>query len=399
MRKSVNCKITRITRLRSAFTLIELLIVVSIILILMTFTAAAVNFALEGEKVSSATGQIQSYLEGARSRAIKAGEPRGVRFYLDPNLSGSVATGVVTTMVYIAPGETWTEGNVRLERTAANPTLATIIAGSPDSGWWELKKRGLLFNNLRVRIPNSRSGSWYSINVDAIDTTGSSPPSFTPSNPFPLKITITPPFRDPATNSANSVIAFAGGGPSTYRIELAPSVLPRAPVLLPKGTVLDLVSSRYPGLSVVGLTSTVTSPLPYFDIMFTPRGTVMGSAAATGLTHLYVTELAGAELLRDWATEVGSASSPPVVLGSGSQLVPADQFYDTAGALWPDGDTTIGDRRIVSIYSQTGSISTHSVDPTDALDPTDLDGDNNFNEPDGFADDPYFYAESAEEAN
>ena len=106
---------------RIGFTLIELLVVVTIVLILMSFTVAAVNFTLNAERVSSATRQVQSYLEGARDRAILANEPRGVRFMIDGELATSLNEGlvsagqlsppaVITSMMYVRPGGTMGSG-------------------------------------------------------------------------------------------------------------------------------------------------------------------------------------------------------------------------------------------------------------------------------------------------
>jgi prepilin-type N-terminal cleavage/methylation domain-containing protein len=88
----------RRTAVRSGLTLIELLIVVTIFLVLTTFTVVAVDFTFEAERVSSGARQVQSLLEGARDRAIRAREPRGVRFLLDPDPANG---RMVSSMVYI----------------------------------------------------------------------------------------------------------------------------------------------------------------------------------------------------------------------------------------------------------------------------------------------------------
>jgi len=68
---------------RSGYTLVEILVVVSIVLILFSMTLATVRLTRDGDRVSSAAAQIQSFLAGARDRAIYARAPRGVRFFLD----------------------------------------------------------------------------------------------------------------------------------------------------------------------------------------------------------------------------------------------------------------------------------------------------------------------------
>ncbi|MDB4614424.1 prepilin-type N-terminal cleavage/methylation domain-containing protein [bacterium] len=399
------CNSTPTTHTRSGFTLIELLVVVSILLILMTMTVAAVNFTLNDEKVGSAARQVQSFLEGARSRAIRAKEPRGVRFFIDGDFgTGTGANGFVTTMAYVAPGEEWSEGNIRLERAVPGGD-ANIIAGAWDSFWWELYYRGQLHAGIRVKIPNSPSGSWYTITLLDPPATGSTTfatttlataKAYAPNNPYPLKMQIVPPYRDPATNPDNELVAFSDGGPSTYLLELPSRIQPRQPVLLPDGTVIDLLSSRTPGVDYAAFGGT-----PYFDVMFSPRGTVIGSSASSGLLHLYICELATSQTFRE------------TPLAAAFQNVPADDLpldEDDDGVL--DGPPwvtePVGNRSLVSIFTQTGNISSHPVDPTDigedlngngSLDPgEDVNGNNTLDGPDGLADDPYRYAETAEVA-
>ena len=96
---------------RAGYTLVELLIVISIIVILLAMTAAAVNFNRDAERVRGGALQVQSFLAGARDRAIYAKEARGVRFFLD-----SENNRAVTSMVYIDPAELWSDGVIQLQR-------------------------------------------------------------------------------------------------------------------------------------------------------------------------------------------------------------------------------------------------------------------------------------------
>ena len=67
-----------------AFTLIEMLVVITILLVMMGVTVSVINVSAEGERIRSGAGQVQSYLAGARDRAAFAGRPCGVRLFLDP---------------------------------------------------------------------------------------------------------------------------------------------------------------------------------------------------------------------------------------------------------------------------------------------------------------------------
>jgi prepilin-type N-terminal cleavage/methylation domain-containing protein len=65
-------------RPHAGFTLVELMIVISLILLLAVMTASAINTSISGDKVRGGARQVQSFLGGARDRAIYSKAPRGV---------------------------------------------------------------------------------------------------------------------------------------------------------------------------------------------------------------------------------------------------------------------------------------------------------------------------------
>ena len=75
--------------LRRGFTLIELLIAITIFLILTAMAVAAVNAFGDGDRVSGSARQVQSFVSGARDRAIYTNQtdagPRPVGVRLLPN--------------------------------------------------------------------------------------------------------------------------------------------------------------------------------------------------------------------------------------------------------------------------------------------------------------------------
>ncbi|MGV2336489.1 MAG UNVERIFIED_CONTAM: prepilin-type N-terminal cleavage/methylation domain-containing protein [Planctomycetaceae bacterium] len=147
---------------RRGYTLVEMLIVVGIVMLLLSMTLLAVRFVRDGDRVTAAASQIQSFLGGARAPRIYARKPRGVRLFLD-----STDPRTVTSMAYIDPAETWTDGLIQLRRWDPDLNGATN-GGSIDinqdggnddprdvwmvvgegTGWWELKRRGLLIDGM-----------------------------------------------------------------------------------------------------------------------------------------------------------------------------------------------------------------------------------------------------------
>ena len=80
----------RLSASRSAFTLVELMIAITILLLLTFITTKVIRSTSESDRVPGGARQVQSYLEGARDRAIYSTKtlnpgPRGVRFLRDPN--------------------------------------------------------------------------------------------------------------------------------------------------------------------------------------------------------------------------------------------------------------------------------------------------------------------------
>ncbi len=408
------------------FTLVELLVVIFIMVLLLAMTATAINFSMDAERIRGAARQLQSYLEGARDRAIYAKEPRGVRLLLD-----ETNPRAVSSVVYIAPSEPMRAGTVFLQRSGGTSGRFIRVAWKSDeqlpasvprmSEWWMLKQKGLLNDNARIRIP--RDGLWYPLQVEGLD----------PSDPNRRKRLLNDPDPrgpDRAPGQANrdddgdsvtdeddelgwpgtddpvlllkvpflqeNIVQHAG---LTYELELPPAVMPnQEPTLLARNIVIDLDRSRIPSFWRVGF-ARYTSRM---DILFSPRGTVVGAAGAMGTIHLYLCdatvkafldELPPAsqykQRLSQWRQ--GMSPVPPVLsdeaLGSGPAS--ASLLQNSLGIVPPEPVLTrMADRLVVTIFAATGAVSCHPIDGTDE----------NPSSPTGFARDPFRYAETGQVA-
>lgn len=351
---------------RAGFTLIELLVVVGIILLLAAMTLSVVNLTVDGDKVRNGARQVQSYLEGARDRAIFSKQERGVRFLLDPTNDRTVSS-----MVFVGPTDPWTFGEVQLERldadndgtadgynamTNPNPPAVIVRGFDYDSGnrakteWKDLFTRRLLKDGARIRIPAGPDGRWYTISTklpgggDLLANAGTTVGSGT----LPPRLRLLPDFVDSPTNTTGDAVnAFTAADRFDYVLELPPTVLPnQEPVLLPKGCVIDLDrcnKSYTTGAIPTGSKGSTTLPsdwlssaTPYtyssqMDVMFSPRGVVVGRATQKGLIHFFLADQKDADRQMPWT----------------DTAVPTSQ----------------GDRVIVSLFTRTGAISSHSVHP------------------------------------
>ncbi len=349
----------------SGFTLLELLIAVSILLILLAITATAIRVNNNADRVRGGARTLQSYLLGAKDRAIYAKAPRGVRFLRDgTNLR------TVTSMVYIEPtpsapySVTVVPFNTSLTwNSSTNPMrrvrLSSNFNAADQVDWQTLVDSGLLQYGLRVRMPSDNRGTWYVI--QSIDTT---------SNPGKPELVLTTEIRNP--NSTGQVS-------DTALIELPPSVVQNSePVQLPRGVVIDLdrcssnasvvAGGRLPASWRIGppVGSASFSYTSQLDLMFSPRGGVTGLAASSGIIHFYLTDQAAADLTLD-----------------------ASYGVNATGTLNPP----IPDKFAVSVFTRTGNIVVSPVNTVDNfINATGASGSDNI------ADDPFYYSERGEVA-
>ena len=384
----------RRTHRRSAgFTLIELMVVVALLVLIASMTVAAINLNTNYDKVRAGSRQVQSYLAGARDRAIYSKAPRGVRFLLDPTVTPS---RTVSSMVFIAPTDTWTQGTIQLERLDANNdgTVDNYVSMPPNNPpavivrgfdndpnnpyaipteWVDLYNQGLLSNGARIRIP-AVNGDWYTV-INVQQLANASLPGFSGTY-VPPRLQLSSDYSGPrgGMTDGSSVAAFnQGSGPQTYLLELPPSVLPNQdPVLLPKGTVIHLdrcsnsveqlnaatpASGRGNKLPDYWKRSTTASPpdpsgFDYkssLDVMFSPRGVVIGTAAQRGIIHFYVCDQKDADRDRQyWSSPPSYPTASAPEFGAWSSNA-ADPTYER------------GDKVLLSLFTRTGAVSTHHI--------------------------------------
>jgi type II secretory pathway pseudopilin PulG len=361
---------------RPSFTLLELLISLGIILILATLTMRLLNATLNSDRIRNGTREFQTFLAGARDRAVYAGQPRGVRLIQDP-LDRSTAH----SFVYIGAPSTFTDGT----SITINTDLLTIntLTGSPPvpnptttppAVWAQLVQRGLLTDGATINI----GGTFY--------TMARNPPPST-ANPTggPWMLTKT----------------FAGtaGASLSYTLQLLPSVVPgEEPRSLPNNIVIDLDNSVLP--------STWGSPGAWagsLDLLFAPNGTVTGTVAAAGRLHFVLSEYVDATIpiplptnstvtgvpLLDANKKTWVANQPYVQEQWVVPITPNDLVFrcvvgGTSGGAQPAGFATAtpgsqipGDggvtwecynpkaRLVVSLATETGRVTTSPVTPAD----------------------------------
>ncbi len=326
---------------RSAFTLIELMVVITVMLILTTITVMSVNFSNNADRMRAGARQMQSLLGGARDKAIYAKEIRGLRLLLDPNDNHAVSA-----VQYIGSPERDTQGTLTFGAAVTGDSTGATVAGY-GTRWQSLKRRGFLKVGSRIQIPRD-TGTWYTVAV--IDDTME-------------KLQLNRPNRDLAKSSAQV----------NYALELGPGILGDSqPVQFPAGVVIDLDGSQVP---IAWRPSAAADSYPtQMDILFTPRGTVIRDCATLGMIHLHFAD--AGDVLK-WHQIGGRSSANYTSL----PFVPADD--PAAPANTPL--VVARDRILVTLGTRTGAASVFHVDVTKTTNKR--------------ADDPFRFAETGEVAN
>ncbi|MFG0332253.1 MAG: Tfp pilus assembly protein FimT/FimU, partial [Maioricimonas sp. JB049] len=146
------------------FTLVELLVALTIFLILATLTIGAFQNG-SVDRVAAATGQVKAAIDGARSRAIKDKQPRGIRLVVDQNNDRWC-----TSLLYVGANQS-DEGNVADGRTVSvsfNTSLqqfrVTAEGSELPNEWQAMINRNILRGDrgLRIQIPKG-TGMWYPV--------------------------------------------------------------------------------------------------------------------------------------------------------------------------------------------------------------------------------------------
>jgi hypothetical protein len=278
------------------------LISISIMLILAVITIRLVNTSLDSDRLKTGSREVQSYLAGARDRAIYAGQPRGVRFIPDANDPYSIRS-----FVYIGAPTNFTD-------TQPMTVLANGLTISPSAAtattFGTLANRGLLLAGAQITLGGAATsgGSYNSIAPNPISTA----PVWLANTVYPLGTLVQPGTANghtyvstattTGTNSGTSgttpptwptttggtvpdntltwtefswtlTKSYTGTSPTTYTVQLAPVPLPsEQPRTLPQNIVIDLRTSvlpqNWPGPPTAAST---------FDVLFSPAGTVIGA--------------------------------------------------------------------------------------------------------------------------
>jgi prepilin-type N-terminal cleavage/methylation domain-containing protein len=341
-----------------AFTLVEILVVITILVLVSSFAFAVFHVGRSSERTRSAARIAQSALAAAKDRALHAKDLRGVRLIrdlADPTL--------VTGFAYLAPLTNEIAGNLagqpaqndvavtRPNLPGSSDATQVVISGAQGLAWFTQDKNGLWpAAALPIRIP-AQTGAWYYLARQQ-----TSPPYWgTLDASGILMLTLQTAYQGGNVWPPNANAIDPTDANASCEIQLGSDLLPfHQPIPLPSGVVIDLDNSSP---NVAGLWPATSVPAN-IDLMYSPQGRISGPLAGLGPIHFLLNSLADAS----------------------QNLSPIDPGNQ-------------GDKLILTLFPQSGLVATFPIDPTDLVNnQTGNPG------PDGIADDLFHFAKAGSAA-
>ena len=292
---------------RKAFTLVEMVVVIGILILLTMMTISLVNVTQDEDRVRAAAAQTQAFIEGARDRAFSSKENSGVRILYETDIGPNGETiAYGTSLVYIKASKLTEKDfpeEIKEPRIIISGQDISFVDPRVKLQWDNMVDRGLLPDT-------SKSGECADIFIGELRHT-----LYVSSSNGSYQYSLT---RAPALRAA--------GQPVGYTILLNNIVMPnQTPMALPQNVVIDLTNSQLPDSWITG--NTLKQNL---DVMFSPSGIPIGMESAVGLLNLVVADS-------------------------------ADFFQNKL----PGQADKEGEERVVSVHMKTGGVRVAQVDKTD----------------------------------
>jgi prepilin-type N-terminal cleavage/methylation domain-containing protein len=335
---------------RAGFTLVELLVAMTVIVVLAAIAIAVVPGAMENDRTTDAAATIRQHLMIAKARATRESNGRGIRFIVttDPNTPAKTNAAWSTEMQYIESAPTIVPNPFGLTQPTVGATVGDPFVEfdytDPNNPVCRMKnvELGGRASEVLTVIENDLGANWFPklycpvLGPDAFGRTQRF--EVIDINPRPSKAAAGT--RDWTLSLFNYPTTLMGSGQTqrVYRFAIEPRSRPllgEPNVTLPKNVCVDLEAS-VPSVRVVTLPNGTTVQTDY-EVMFAPNGQVL-DPDSSGQIYLWV---------RDYTKY---ATNPARVVTPGPPPT-----YDVAA--FQQG----GEQQLVAIKAKTGALGVFPV--------------------------------------
>jgi prepilin-type N-terminal cleavage/methylation domain-containing protein len=362
---------------RSAFTLVELLVVIGLILVMAAIAVLFVPRAQDADKAGGGARQVVGMFQVSKTRAMRDQAPRGVRLLV----TGDPAQ--ITELQFIEQPADFYDPNISILTPSTSPIVlfdGDLSGGFgpfssnplPPTSWpvqpgdyLEVNGGGLLHRIMNVvpfRTPAGKNQTQVFLRV--VNTTGNlikkSPTQITIPLGFSAAISIgmSLTLGSGNTQETATVIGKSDGTSATTLTLMAPhnqtgmgfAVQNDPPLVFPAGCPYRIIRGPRPVAGEDGLTLpvdvaiqlkvvtdptkpnydppvTVTSGTAYYDILFAPSGAVIGGAAANDKIVCWVRDVSQSSVIDNNPVLVAIYTRSGMIAAHPVDVTPGGDLY------------------------------------------------------------------------
>jgi len=262
---------------RGAFTLVEMLVVIAIIIVIAALAATFAPRVNDDQNLTRAVDNLEQWLLTAKMRAKRDGLATGLRFVQAPGDANSIYGPSYSQFQYIQQPEP-------IAGYSGGPTLVSASNGIVTFSGVDFSLGGIPYPNQWLVQP----GDYLEVNGGGVYIIGQVSPH-SPGNTLVLGVpNPSNPYVNSPTPSAYDLALSLTLPTTNFRILRQPRILiGEEPLTLPNNYAANFSPIPNSGSTLPG-TNVALGPSGYPEILFSPTGAVIGTNAGTPILWISV---------------------------------------------------------------------------------------------------------------